>query len=69
MKWTTVTYALLFSGLGLFSYFLIVNYTDFSPQVAELLYSWGTGVHHTCIQPGGIFHALDLGMGEQTICH
>ena len=30
-----------FLGLGLFSYFLIVNYTDFSPQAAELLYSWG----------------------------
>lgn len=41
MKWSTVTYSLLFSGLGLFSYFLIVNYTDFSPQAAELLYSWG----------------------------
>ena len=41
MKWTTFTYSLLFSGLGLFSYFLIVNYTDFSPQAAELLYSWG----------------------------
>lgn len=40
MKWTTVTYSLLFSGLGLFSYFLIVNYTDFPPQVAEVLYSW-----------------------------
>lgn len=41
MKWSTVTYSLLFSGLGLFSYFLIVNYTDFSPQATELLYSWG----------------------------
>jgi hypothetical protein len=44
MKWSTLTYALLFSGLGLFSYFLIVNYTDFSPQAAELLYSWGAFV-------------------------
>jgi len=44
MKWTTVTYTLLFSGLGLFSCFLIVNYTDFSPQAAELLYSWGASV-------------------------
>lgn len=32
---------LFFSGLGLFSYFLIVNYTDFSPQAAEVLFSWG----------------------------
>lgn len=40
MKWTTLTYTLLFSGLGLFSYFLIVNYTDFSPETAKILYSW-----------------------------
>ena len=32
---------LLFSGLGLFSYFLIANYTDFSPKTAEAFYSWG----------------------------
>ena len=31
---------LLFSGLGLFSYFLIANYTDFSPKTAEAFYSW-----------------------------
>lgn len=41
MRWTTCIYILFFSGLGLFSYFLIVNYTDFSPQTAEVLYSWG----------------------------
>lgn len=40
MKWTTLTYSLLFSGLGLFSYFLIVNYRDFPQQVADVLYSW-----------------------------
>lgn len=40
MKWTSLTYSLLFSGLGLFSYFLIVSYTDFPPQAAELLYTW-----------------------------
>jgi len=40
MKWTTVAHTLLFSGLGLFSYFLIANYTDFSPLTAEVLYSW-----------------------------
>lgn len=41
MKWTATIYTLLFSGLGVFSYFLIVNYTDFSPQTAEVLYSRG----------------------------
>lgn len=35
---------LLFSGLGLFSYFLIANYTDFSPKTAEAFYSWGAVV-------------------------
>lgn len=40
MKWTTIIYMLLFSGLGLFSYFLIVNYTDLSSQTAEVLHSW-----------------------------
>lgn len=44
MKWIRLTYTSLFSGLGLFSYFLIVNYTDFSPQAAELLCSWGAFV-------------------------
>ena len=41
MKWNALIYTLLFSGLGVFSYFLIVNYTDFSPQTAEVLYSRG----------------------------
>lgn len=48
MKWTTIiTYTLLFSGLGLFSYFLIINYTDFSPETAEVLSSWGAVVFTT----------------------
>lgn len=41
MKWNTIIYALIFSGLGLFSYSLIVNYTDFSPQMTEVFYSKG----------------------------
>ena len=44
MRGTTIIYTLLFSGLGLFSYFLIVNYTDFSPQAADALSSWGAVV-------------------------
>lgn len=44
MKWTSLTYSLLFSGLGLFSYFLIVSYTDFPPKAAQLLYTWKTFV-------------------------
>lgn len=44
MKWTSIIYALLFSGLGMFSYFLIINYTDFSPRMAEVLYSRGAFV-------------------------
>lgn len=41
MKWNTVIYILLFSGLGIFSYFLIINYTDFSPHMVKVLYSRG----------------------------
>lgn len=41
MKWNTIIYILLFSGLGIFSYFLIINYTDFSPQMVQVLYSRG----------------------------
>ena len=36
-------YAIIFR-LGLFSYFLIANYTDFSPKTAEAFYSWGAVV-------------------------
>lgn len=34
-------YVGLFSGLGIFSYLLLLNYSGFSPQVAEELYSFG----------------------------
>lgn len=40
MKRTAALYTVLFSGLGLFSYFLIVNHTDFSPQAMDLLHTW-----------------------------
>ncbi|MGM9712538.1 MAG: sensor histidine kinase [Prevotella sp.] len=36
---------LIFIGLGLFSYYLIVNFTDFSPHVADILYSRGALVY------------------------
>lgn len=36
---------LIFIGLGLFSYYLIVNFTDFSPRVAGILYSRGALVY------------------------
>ncbi|WP_455672800.1 sensor histidine kinase [Phocaeicola sp.] len=42
MKWNVILYGLLFSGLGVFSYLLLVNYTELSPQVTNILYSKGT---------------------------
>lgn len=41
MKWIAVAYTALFSGLGLFSYFLMINYTDFPLQAMRLLHSRG----------------------------
>lgn len=41
MKWNNLIYALLFSGLGAFSYLLLVNYTDLTPRIADALYSRG----------------------------
>lgn len=41
MKWNKVIYTLLFSGLGVFSYSLLSNYTDVPPQVAGVLHSHG----------------------------
>ncbi|MCS2890259.1 histidine kinase [Parabacteroides faecis] len=39
MKWETLLYGLLFSGLGAFSYLFLVNYTELSDQVADVMYS------------------------------
>lgn len=39
MKWNTVLYSLLFSGLGVFSFLLLTNYTDLPPQVNDVIYS------------------------------
>lgn len=44
MKWNNLIYALLFSGLGAFSYLLLVNYTDLTPRIADALYSRGAFV-------------------------
>ena len=61
---------LLFSGLGLFSYFLIANYTDFSPKTAEAFYSWGAVVFTIlAFNPGGIFHTSIVRMGKQAVCY
>ena len=45
MKWETFVYGLLFSGLGAFSYLLLVNYTELSDRVAGILYSQGAFVY------------------------
>lgn len=39
MKWNVLLYGLLFSGLGIFSFLFLVNYTDLSPLVANMLYT------------------------------
>lgn len=49
MKWNSLLYGLLFSGLGAFSYLLLVNYTDFTPQVARILYSKGALVYFIAV--------------------
>ncbi|MGN1265179.1 MAG: sensor histidine kinase [Muribaculaceae bacterium] len=36
---------LIFAGLGLFSYYLIINFTDISPQVAYVFYSHGALIY------------------------
>lgn len=37
----TLLYIGLFSGLGIFSYLLLLNYSGFPPRIAEELYSFG----------------------------
>lgn len=44
MKWSILLYGLLFSGLGAFSYLLLVNYTELPAHVADVLYSKGAFV-------------------------
>lgn len=41
MKWNKLIYTLLFSGLGAFSYLVLVNYTDLTPNISDALYSRG----------------------------
>src|SRR5574344_12959 len=45
MKWNSIKYILIFSGLGLFSYSLIVNYGDFLPHISGILYSRGALIY------------------------
>lgn len=41
MKWNTILYSLLFSGLGVFSFLLLTNYTNLPPQVTDVIHSAG----------------------------
>jgi len=41
MKWNTLLYSLLFSGLGIFSFLLLTNHTNLSPQAADILHTPG----------------------------
>ena len=41
MKWNTILYSLLFSGLGIFSLLLLTNYTNLPPQVTDIIHSPG----------------------------
>lgn len=41
MKWNGVLYSLLFSGLGVFSFFLLTNYTNLPEQVTNIIHSTG----------------------------
>ena len=45
MKWNNLIYGILFSGLGAFSYFLLVDYTNLSPHIADALYSRGAFIY------------------------
>lgn len=43
-KLNSLLYVVLFSGLGLFSYLLLVNYTNLSPSFSDAVYSIGAPV-------------------------
>ena len=45
MKWNNLIYGILFSGLGAFSYILLVDYTNLSPHIADALYSRGAFIY------------------------
>lgn len=44
IKLNSLLYCALFTGLGVFSFLLLVNYAAFSEEVADALYSYGTMV-------------------------
>lgn len=64
MKWNNLIYGILFSGLGAFSYFLLVDYTNLSPHIADALYSRGAFIylswHSMCwdMLPSASVHGL-----------
>lgn len=41
LRLNNILYGLLFSGLGVFSYLLLVNYSGLPEKVADVIYSWG----------------------------
>lgn len=45
MKCNNLIYGILFSGLGAFSYFLLVDNTNLSPHIADALYSRGAFIY------------------------
>ena len=42
VKLNTLLYVVLFSGLGIFSFLLLINYATFSDRVADILHSVST---------------------------
>lgn len=42
VKLNTLLYIALFSGLGIFSFLLLINYATFSDRVADMLHSVST---------------------------
>ena len=51
VKFNTLFYTALFSGLGVFSFLLLINYAAFPDKVADIFHSVGTLSlcwHSTC---------------------
>ena len=42
VKFNTLFYTALFSGLGVFSFLLLINYAAFPDKVADIFHSVGT---------------------------
>ena len=63
MKWNVVLYGLLFSGLGVFSYLLLANYSELPPQVSDILYSKGAFIFFI----SALFHPATQFMVKQPV--